>query len=77
MFEPANLLHLMTGNPLFGASRLWYSLPLIITISLVYGATRDERMPQILEHSVRFALQTIGFLALVIAVVAILLSWLV
>lgn len=77
MFEPATLLNLMTVSPLLGASRLWYSLPLIITISLVYGATRDERMPQILEHSVRFALQTIGFLALVIAVVAVFLSWLV
>lgn len=77
MFEPSTILNLLTASPLIGASRLWYSLPLIITVSLVYGATRDERMPQIMEHSVRFAVQTIGFLALVIAIVAIVLTWLV
>ena len=77
MFELATVLQLVTASPLFGASRLWYSLPLIITISLVYGATRDERMPQILEHSARFAIQTIGFLAAIIAVAAVVLTWLV
>lgn len=77
MFEPATILNLITAAPLLGVSRLWYSLPLIVTVSLVYGATRDERMPQIMEHSVRFAVQTIGFLALVIAIVAIVLTWLV
>ena len=77
MFDPATILNLLTTSPLIGASRLWYSLPLIITVSLVYGATRDERMPQIMEHSIRFAVQTIGFLALVIAIVAIVLTWLV
>ena len=77
MFEPTALLQLFSAAPLFGASRLWYSLPLIVTVSLVYGATRDERMPQILEHSVRFAVQTIGFLAAVIAIAAIVLTWLV
>ena len=77
MFELATVLQLFTASPLFGASRLWYSLPLIITISLVYGATRDERMPQIIEHSIRFAVQTIGFLAAIIAVAAVVLTWLV
>jgi hypothetical protein len=67
----------LTAAPLLGASRLWYSLPLIITISLVYGATRHEHMPQILEHAVRFGIQTIGFLMLVIAIAAIVMTWLV
>ena len=75
MIELTSLLQIISASPLIGASRLWYSIPLIITVSLVYGATRDERMPQILEHSVRFAVQTIGFLALVIAVAAIFLTW--
>lgn len=73
--EFTSLLETITSSPLIGASRLWYSIPLIITVSLVYGATRDERMPQILEHSVRFAVQTIGFLAVVIALAAIFLTW--
>lgn len=77
MFDPATIFNLLTASPLIGASRLWYSLPLIVTVSLVYGATRDERMPQIMEHAVRFAVQTIGFLAIVIAVFAIFLTWLV
>lgn len=75
MIELSSLLQTISSSPLIGASRLWYSIPLIITVSLVYGATRDERMPQILEHSVRFAVQTIGFLAVVIAAAAIFLTW--
>ena len=32
-------------------NRMWYSLPLIVVISLVYAATRHELMAPILEHA--------------------------
>ena len=35
-------------------NHLWYLLPLIVTISLVYGATRHEVMGPIIQHAIRF-----------------------
>ncbi len=37
-----------------GHNQLWYMFPLIVTISLVYGATRHEHLLPILDQSVRF-----------------------
>ena len=62
--------------PLLAASRLWYCLPLIVSISLVYGATRHELMPQILDHAFRFGVWVVTFM-LGIFVVTMFLSWLV
>ncbi len=47
--------------------RMWYAIPLIVSVSLVYGATRHEQMWPILEHAGRFALWILCFL-LVLAV---------
>jgi len=47
---------------------LWYALPLIIGISLVYGATRDERLGPILSHSWRSAIWILGFMGVIYAV---------
>lgn len=66
----------LLGHPLFGVSRIWYCLPLIVSISLVYGATRHELMPQILEHSIRFGAWIITFMAGIFAVTWAL-SWLI
>ena len=66
----------LVSNPLLGVSRLWYCLPLIVSISLVYGATRHELMPQILDHSVRFGVWIITFMAAIFAVTVII-TWLV
>jgi hypothetical protein len=62
--------------PLLAASRLWYSLPLIIAISLVYGATRHEQMRPILEHAFRFAVWVVTFMAVIFAILM-LITWLV
>ena len=67
---------LLTAAPLFAISRVWYCLPLIVSISLVYGATRHELMPQILDHSARFAAWVVTFMLGIFAV-TLLLSWLV
>jgi cytochrome c oxidase assembly factor CtaG len=53
---------------------LWYALPAIIAISLVYAATRHERMGPILIHAGRMALWTLGFMFLIFAVL-VLMSW--
>lgn len=68
------MFELLLNSPLIGASRLWYSLPLIISISLVYGATRHELMPQIIEHAVRFGVWILTFMLAIFAV-TVLLSW--
>jgi len=34
-------------------NQLWYALPLVVSISLVYSATRHEEMSSILWHSLR------------------------
>jgi hypothetical protein len=57
-------------------NRMWYSLPLIVVISLVYAATRHELMRPILEHAVRFGLWIIAFMAIVFLVLVLLSMWL-
>ncbi len=47
---------------------LWYAVPAVIAISLVYAATRHERMRPILLHAARVAVWIVGFMILVFAV---------
>jgi len=54
---------------------LWYSLPLIVSVSLVCAATRHEQIGPILNHAVRFALWIGVFMGAVMALLA-LLGWL-
>lgn len=56
---------------LFAASfvRMWYAVPLIVSISLVYGATRHELMRPILEHAVRFAAWIVVFMGILFIVI--------
>jgi len=49
-------------------NRLWYALPLIVSVSLVYAATRHERVRDILHHAARTAVWIAGFMLLVFAV---------
>jgi hypothetical protein len=57
-----------------GAARLWYAVPLVVSVSLVYAATRHEQFGPILGHAVRFALWIVVFMAIVLAVIQ-LMSW--
>ncbi len=64
----------MHGNGLlfadaFGAAQLWYALPLLVTVSLVYAATRHEEMQPILEHALRFGIWVIIFMVIVLLLV--------
>ncbi len=53
---------------------LWYAVPLIIAVSLVYAATRHEEIVPILMHAGRLALWITGFMA-AIFIVLFLISW--
>lgn len=48
--------------------QIWYALPLVAAISLVYGATRHEHMMPILRHSLRAASWVIGFMFVIFLV---------
>lgn len=50
------------------ALRIWYALPLIVAISLVYAATRHELMLPILLHAWRIAVWIVGFMTIVFLV---------
>jgi hypothetical protein len=51
-----------------------YLAPLVVVVSLVYGATRHELMVPILWHALRAAGWILGFMAMIF-VVLFLLSW--
>jgi hypothetical protein len=62
---------LAAGDPL----RIWYAVPIVVSVSLVYAATRHEEMNQILIHAARFALWILAFMAILFALLQ-LMSWL-
>jgi hypothetical protein len=45
--------------------RLWYALPLIVVVSLVYGATRHENLREIFVHAFRSGVWVLGFMAVI------------
>ena len=59
--------------PLLGWAN-WFALPLIVSVSLVYAATRHEDMEPILIHAVRTAGWIIGFMLIVLLVLYVI-SW--
>jgi hypothetical protein len=52
-------------------SDLWYALPLVASVSLVYAATRHEVMKFILAHAARVAAWIIGLMAVILVVLMI------
>lgn len=50
-------------------AQIWYAAPLIVAISLVYGATRHEYLKEIVTHSIRAALWLLVFLGIIFALV--------
>ena len=57
-------------------NRMWYSVPLIVVISLVYAATRHEVLQPILQHALRFGMSIIGFMIIVFIVLTVISAWL-
>jgi hypothetical protein len=66
-----NTLLLSLASPLLlatGVMRMWYAVPLVVSVSLVYAATRHEEIGPILDHAWRFALWIVVFMAGIFAV---------
>jgi len=55
---------------------LWYALPLIVSVSLVYEATRYEHMPSILRSAGRFGFLVVMFMVIAFAILYYLSVWL-
>ncbi len=51
-----------------GINFMWYALPLIVAVSLVYAATRHEQPGPILNHALRIGAWIAGFMAAIFAV---------
>ncbi len=49
--------------------RIWYALPLMVVVSLVYGATRHEHLREIVHHSIRSLIWVVGFMAIIFAII--------
>jgi hypothetical protein len=58
-----------------GINQLWYMAPLIVAISLVYGATRHEYLVPILQNALRAAWWIISFMGLIFLILLIM-TWL-
>lgn len=50
-------------------AQIWYAVPLIVVVSLVYGATRHENLRDILIQSWRSATWVVGFMAIIFAII--------
>ena len=67
------------NNPalaVLGAEDFWFAVPLIISVSLVYAATRHEMVNEILAHAFRIGVWIVGFMAAVFVVLQ-MIAWLV
>jgi len=58
-----------------GTVDLWYAVPLIVAVSLVYSATRHEETGAIMIQSLRTGVWIICFMA-VIFVILMIVAWL-
>ena len=47
---------------------LWYAIPPVLAASLVYAATRHERMPAILRHAAGVAVRDVALMAVILAI---------
>ncbi len=50
-------------------ARIWWSMPLIAVISLVYGATRHENVREVLIHAWKSAVWVVSFMLVIFAVI--------
>lgn len=50
-------------------ARIWYALPLVVVVSLVYGGTRHEYLTEIMVHSFRSAVWVVGFMGVIFLII--------
>jgi hypothetical protein len=58
------------------AAQLWYILPLILSVSLVYGATRHELPRPILYHAFHTGAWMTIFMGVILGVLWLVSAWL-
>ena len=58
------------------AKQIWYILPLILSVSLVYGATRHELPRPILHHALHTAVWMVVFMGVIFAILWLVSWWL-
>ena len=56
-------------------SNFWFAFPLIVSVSLVYAATRHEDVGAILSHAFRVAVWIVGFMLLVFGILYAVSAW--
>ena len=44
---------------------MWHAIPIVLIVSLVYGATRHELLGPILHHAFRTAVWIVGFMLVI------------
>lgn len=57
-----------------GQQQFWHIVPLIIAISLVYGATRHELMQPILVNAFKFGVWIITFMGVIFGIIFVIAS---
>ena len=69
---------LLAFYPLLAArpGDLFYAVPLIVAVSLVYAATRHELMPEILSHAARVGAWITGFMTALFVILWLVSRWL-
>ncbi len=58
-----------------GVNPLWFALPLVVTVSLVYAATRHEDMGPIVRHAARFGLLVVVVMGILLAILFVMSWW--
>lgn len=53
-------------------ARIWYAIPLVVSVSLVYAATHHENIGAILWRAMRTALWIIGFMLITFVLLSLL-----
>ena len=61
---------------IFDTVDLWYAVPLIVVVSLVYSATRHEETGAIMVQSLRTGVWIVCFMAVIFAILIIVAWWL-
>ena len=69
MFELFAMLSSILAAKSIWAAQAWYAIPLVVVISLVYGATRHEYLKEILLQTYRSVVWVVGFMLIIFAVI--------
>jgi hypothetical protein len=56
-------------------NQVWYAIPLVIVVSLVYGATRHETIPGILVNAYHAATWIVSFMAVIFGILLVISWW--